>query len=224
MNTFKNKCTVLIDAENHGACVIPQIFRYISNNKLICEEAQAFGDFSTTAFSANYKINLVKYAVTAVQCFNLKKNSSDFGLVISTMDMLHQYPDVDTYIIASTDIDFLSLIIRLRKSNKTVIVFGSEHASEYIKQAASIFITTKKDLKSEPCQNTDKNLLIKTIQKAFNSNMKINLADLGNVLSQKLGSSYIYAKNGEKLSDFIISLGKYQVITDEKGTSVVYQT
>lgn len=224
MSNLKNKCAFFIDAENQSPSVISEIFDYISNHNLICVSAQAFGDFSNNSLCVSYKKHLNKYAVTAQQCFNITKNSSDFALAIWTMDFFYENQDVDTYILASSDIDFIPLINRLRRARKYVIVFGSENANHFTKEAASIFITRKENIGIEPCQKTEKNLLINTIQKAFNSNMKINLADLGNVLSQNLGSSYIYAKKGKKLSELINSLGKFQVITDEKGTSVVYQT
>ena len=51
------------------------------------------------------------------------KNSSDIRLAIDAVDLLHQSP-IDTFVIVSSDSDFIPLVNKLRAAGKTVIGAG----------------------------------------------------------------------------------------------------
>ena len=51
------------------------------------------------------------------------KNSSDIRLAIEAIDLLYNNP-IDTFVIVSSDSDFVPLVGKLRSSGKSVIVAG----------------------------------------------------------------------------------------------------
>jgi hypothetical protein len=57
------------------------------------------------------------------------KNAADIKLVVDALDLCHQAPAIDTFVIVSGDSDFTPLVARLRQHHRRVIGVGVEHAS-----------------------------------------------------------------------------------------------
>lgn len=57
------------------------------------------------------------------------KNAADIKLVVDALDLCHQDPGIDTFVVVSGDSDFTPLVSRLRQHHRTVIGVGVEHAS-----------------------------------------------------------------------------------------------
>ncbi|MGQ9874956.1 MAG: NYN domain-containing protein [Chloroflexus sp.] len=68
------------------------------------------------------------------------KNATDILLVVEAMDMLYG-EQIDRFCLVTGDSDYVPLVKRLRKAGKEVIVIGSEHTAEALRNACSRFIS-----------------------------------------------------------------------------------
>ncbi len=67
------------------------------------------------------------------------KNTSDIGLVIDAMDILHQ-GRFDGFVLVSSDSDFTALAIRIREQGLTVIGIGEAKTPDALKNACNRFV------------------------------------------------------------------------------------
>ena len=56
-----------------------------------------------------------------------RKNSADMLLALDAVESLYLYPDITTYVITSTDYDFLPLVHRLRKHKKKTLGISTRY-------------------------------------------------------------------------------------------------
>lgn len=71
------------------------------------------------------------------------KNATDILLVVEAMDLLYG-KQIDRFCLVTGDSDYVPLVKRLRKAGKEVIVIGSEHTAEALRDACSRFISFAK--------------------------------------------------------------------------------
>ena len=57
------------------------------------------------------------------------KNAADIKLVVDALDLCHQDPNIDTFVLVTGDSDFTPLVSRLRQHHRTVMGIGVEHTS-----------------------------------------------------------------------------------------------
>ncbi|MBI4198056.1 MAG: NYN domain-containing protein [Chloroflexi bacterium] len=115
---------VLIDYENVGPSAIQWVLDQVSDVGRVIVK-RAYGDWSAGRDQAN---QLVELGVEPVQLFRVTrggKNSSDMRLVIDAIELLYQSP-VDTFVIMSSDSDYVPLVRKLRSAGKTVIGAGRQ--------------------------------------------------------------------------------------------------
>jgi uncharacterized protein (TIGR00288 family) len=115
---------VLIDYENVGPSAIQWVLDQISDVGRVIVK-RAYGDWTTSRDQAN---QLVELGVEPVQLFRVTrggKNSSDMRLVIDAIELLYQSP-VDTFVIMSSDSDYVPLVRKLRSAGKTLIGAGRQ--------------------------------------------------------------------------------------------------
>ncbi|MFC1897104.1 NYN domain-containing protein [Chloroflexota bacterium] len=120
----ERQLAVLIDFENTGLKSIQWLFDQVSDIGRIIVK-RAYADWSV---EANKRDQLLELGVEPVHLFRSGgggKNSSDIRLAIDAIELLHQSP-VDTFIIVSSDSDFVPLVSKLRSAGKTVIGAGRE--------------------------------------------------------------------------------------------------
>lgn len=113
---------VLIDFENVGLDSIQWLFDQVSDVGRIIVK-RAYADWSN---AGNKRDQLLELGIEPVQQFHAGptgKNSSDIRLAIEAIELLHQSP-VDTFVIVSSDSDFVPLVSKLRAAGKTVIGAG----------------------------------------------------------------------------------------------------
>lgn len=67
------------------------------------------------------------------------KNTSDIGLVIDAMDIMHQ-GRFDGFVLVSSDSDFTALAIRIREQGLTVIGIGEAKTPDALKNACNRFV------------------------------------------------------------------------------------
>lgn len=120
----ERQLAVLIDFENVGLSSIQWLFDQLSDVGRIIVR-RAYADWSV---AGGERDQLLELGIEPIQLFHAAsggKNSSDIRLAIDAVDLLYQSP-VDTFVIVSSDSDFVSLVGRLRAAGKTVIGAGRE--------------------------------------------------------------------------------------------------
>lgn len=117
-----HQLAVLVDFENVGLDMIQWLFDQLSDvGRVIVKKA--YGDWTG---SGGKRDQLLELGIEPIQVFHAaqgSKNSSDIRLTVDAVDLLYQSP-VDTFVIVSSDSDFVSLVARLRAAGKTVIGAG----------------------------------------------------------------------------------------------------
>ena len=120
----EQQLAVLIDFENTGLQAIQWLFDQISDIGRIIVK-RAYADWSV---ARDKRDQLLEMGIEPIHLFRSRgggKNSSDILLTIEAIELLHQSP-VDTFVIVSSDSDFVPLVSKLRAAGKTVIGAGYE--------------------------------------------------------------------------------------------------
>ena len=113
---------VLIDYENVGLGSIHFLFDQLSDVGRIIVK-RAYADWSKASSRSDQMLELGIEAKHYFRATNSGKNASDICLAIDAIDLLHRSP-VDTFVIVSSDTDFVPLVSALRAAGKTVIGAG----------------------------------------------------------------------------------------------------
>ena len=118
---------VLIDFENVGLDAIQYLLDQLSDvGRVIIK--RAYGDWSVQRSKQEQLIEQGIEAVHQYRSTRSGKNSSDIRMAIEATDLLHTSP-IDTFVIVSSDSDFVPLVSKLRSSGKTVIGSGRRDAT-----------------------------------------------------------------------------------------------
>ena len=113
---------VLIDYENVGLSPILSLFDQLSDlGRIIIK--RAYADWSKAGDKADQMLELGIEAKHYFRISGSGKNASDICLAIDAVELLYDSP-LDTFVIVSSDSDFLPLVSTLRSSGKTVIGAG----------------------------------------------------------------------------------------------------
>ena len=113
---------ILIDYENVGLESIQQLLDQLSDVGRVMIK-RAYADWSV---ERNKRDRLLELGIEPVHHFRSArsgKNSSDIRLAIDAVDLLHGAP-VDTFVIVSSDTDFVPLVSKLRSAGKSVVGAG----------------------------------------------------------------------------------------------------
>lgn len=118
---------VLIDYENVGLDAIEYLLDQLSDvGRVIIK--RAYGDWSVQRGQQNRLLELGIEAIHQYHSNKSGKNSSDIRLAIDAIDLLYVSP-IDTFVIVSSDSDFVPLVGKLRSSGKSVIGSGRKDAT-----------------------------------------------------------------------------------------------
>ena len=113
---------VLIDYENVGLGSIQGLFDQLSDiGRVIIK--RAYADWSKASTKGEQMLELGIEAKQHFRGAGSGKNASDIALAIDAIDLLHRSP-VDTFVIVSSDTDFVPLVSTLRAAGKTVVGAG----------------------------------------------------------------------------------------------------
>ncbi len=118
----EHQVAVLIDFENVGLRAIQGLFDQISDVGRITIK-RAYTDWSAARHTKEQVQDLGIEPVHLFHSTGSGKNSSDIRLVTDALDILYQAP-IDTFVIVSSDSDFVPLVSRLRAGGKSVIGAG----------------------------------------------------------------------------------------------------
>lgn len=120
----ERQIAILIDVENVGLNSIQWLFDQVSDiGRIIIKRAYAEWDIS-----ADKREKLLELGIEAIPLLRSSssgKNASDIRLAIDAVDLLHT-SIVDTYVIVSSDSDFVPLVGKLRAAGKTVLGAGEQ--------------------------------------------------------------------------------------------------
>jgi len=128
MNEQKEKedrIAVLIDFENIGLNTIQKLFEQLATYGKIALK-RAYADWSKANKSHE---QILELGIDPIQVFRSPskgKNSSDIRLTIDAIELLFTSP-IDTFVIVSSDSDFIPLINKLRSFGKKVYGAGDKN-------------------------------------------------------------------------------------------------
>ncbi len=219
------KYAVLIDAENVSNKYIKAILDEISNEGTITYK-RIYGDWTRPSLSS-WKNILLNHSITPIQQYGYTtgKSSTDSAMIIDAMDILYS-GSVDGFCIVSSDSDFTRLAVRLRESGMNVIGMGERKTPAPFIAACNRFRYLeiiggeKLENRNEERENDADNLNITTITQAVaeivadisDENGCAALSDIGNILIKRFPSFDVRHFGYMKLTPFIKSLGKYEII------------
>ena len=133
-----NNIAALIDADNASANNINYILRKIESiGNVTCKKV--YGDWGNVHIQG-WQEALLKHAIDPIQHFAYAKgkNTTDIGLVIEAMDLLHS-GHYDGFCLVSSDSDFTALALRIRKNGIKVFGFGKKQTVKAFTQACDSF-------------------------------------------------------------------------------------
>lgn len=113
---------LLVDVENVGLGPIRALLDQLSDLGRITIR-RAYGDWSKGATMRDQLLQLGLEPIHVFRSSASGKNSSDIKLVIDAVELLFRSP-VDTFVVASSDSDFVPLVMTLRAAGKQVIGAG----------------------------------------------------------------------------------------------------
>ena len=117
---------VLVDYENVGLGSIKSLFDQLSDiGRIIIK--RAYADWSKSPGSGDQMLALGIEAKHYFRAAGSGKNASDICLAIDAVDIMYRTP-VDTFVIVSSDTDFVPLVSTLRAAGKMVVGAGRRGA------------------------------------------------------------------------------------------------
>ena len=128
MNEQKEKedrIAVLIDLENIGLNTIQKLFEQLATYGKIALK-RAYADWSKANKSNDQILELGIDPVHVLKSAEKGKNACDIRLTIDAIELLFTSP-IDTFVIVSSDSDFIPLINKLRSSGKKVYGAGDKN-------------------------------------------------------------------------------------------------
>ncbi|MFC1965196.1 NYN domain-containing protein [Chloroflexota bacterium] len=182
--TTDMQIAVLIDFENVGLSSIQWLFDQISDVGRIIVK-RAYADWSV---ASNRRDQLLELGIEPIQLFRSAsggKNSSDIRLAIDAVDLLYSSP-VDTFVIVSSDSDFVPLVSKLRAAGKTV--FG---AGERAKTPATLVKSCDRYFYIDQDDNTRRSKIVthekeQETEKLIMRAVKASIDEHGSVVGSKL--------------------------------------
>ena len=138
MSTKLNSIAVLIDADNASAKNIGYVLTKIETlGNITCKKL--YGDWGSSHIQS-WREALLKYAIDPMQQFAYVKgkNATDIGMTIEAMDLLYS-GNYDGFCLVSSDSDFTSLALRIRRNNIQVFGFGNYNTVKEFTQSCDQF-------------------------------------------------------------------------------------
>jgi len=223
---------VLLDYENVGLDSIQYLLDQLSDvGRLIIK--RAYADWSV---ERNKRDQLLEMGIEAIHHFRSTrsgKNSSDICLAIDAVDLLHGAP-IDTFVIVSSDSDFVPLVSKLRGAGKSVIGAGRREAVSptlvkscdqyiYLEQPGEPKSTSKGTRRPVRRPAADAALVVRALEAAMDDQGKV----LGSKLYQtmlRIDPSFNFRAEGHRtFAQFLASSSEVQVNRPEDASDVIVQ-
>lgn len=146
MDLTTGTVSVLIDGDNisHKHCqkIVEHSKKY---GKILI--ARVYGDFSQTELK-NWKNPSITYNIEPIIVWRLNgKNSSDLRLIADVIEIMNEVPSINTFILASGDKDYTTIVSKLKIKGKYVVGISASNAgtSYLLRNCCDEFIILDKD-------------------------------------------------------------------------------
>lgn len=194
-----HQVAVLIDFENVGLNSIRWLFDQISDVGRITVR-RAYADWTQSGKSQ--RDHLLELGIEPIHLFHSTsgKNSSDIRLAIDAIELLHS-SIVDTFVIVSSDSDFVPLVSKLRAAGKTVIGAGRKKTASRTLVISCDRYCYLDDGESEPAiqsmstERHEESLLKRAVEAAMNEQGQVIGSKLMQTI-QRLDPSFNFRGNG----------------------------
>jgi hypothetical protein len=130
---------VLVDGENFHVQHVDELLKVATNLGTIVE-VRVYAHFLRTNHY-RWREECSKRGFTAIDVELVGSNTADFRLTIEAVDMLHMRM-LDAFLIASSDVDFASLVVRMRSAALPVYCIGAENSA--LKEVCNEFFPLSK--------------------------------------------------------------------------------
>jgi len=176
---------VLIDLENISLNSIQWLFDQISDvGRIIVKKAYA--DWSIEANKREQLLELGIEAIPLVRSTSGGKNASDIRLAIDAVD-LQFTSSVDTFVIVSSDSDFVPLVSKLRSTGKTVFGAGEEKkAPKTLVKSCDRYFYLDQDRDVRIIKKEKSNVRMKEAQDLVRRAIEASIDEHGRVFGSKL--------------------------------------
>ena len=207
---------VLIDFENVGLNSIRWLFDQISDVGRITVR-RAYADWTQSGRSQ--RDHLLELGIEPIHLFHSMsgKNSSDIRLAIDAVELLHS-STVDTFVIVSSDSDFVPLVSRLRAAGKTVIGAGRKKtASRTLVISCDRYFyldagETGPKIQSKSTKRREESLLKRAVEAAMNEQGQVIGSKLIQTI-QRLDPSFSFRGQGyNTFTKYLESASEVRVI------------
>lgn len=212
---------VLVDLENVGAGSLRWMLDQASEAGRIIVK-RAYGDWSKAAVNQE---QILEYGVEQIHVSRSPgggKNSSDIRLAIDAVDLLHQSP-VDTFVIVSSDTDFVPLVSKLRAAGKTVIGAGRRAAaSRFLVSSCDRYIYLEEAEEAHP-RPEPSSLLLRAVKASIDDEGKVTGSKLHQTI-QRLDPSFSFRAFGHStFTRFLQASPGVRVTRPKRGWDVVVE-
>ena len=211
------RVAVYIDAENMGSCFVPQVIDACRNRGDIVS-AQAFGPQELLG-SAPWLRCMEEYDVRPVLCVGCKKgkNSVDINMVVRLMDALRD-PDIDVYVVVSSDTDFAPVVRRIRQEGKRVVGIGRKSSSSSYQQDFDEFISVQEKSRAAktPALTEVMCVIDEGVSKRACKSGWCALSTVSTLLYERLPGFSPKKYGAKNVSSLVRSLGCYELQRDGK--------
>ena len=183
----ESQIAVLIDFENVGLDSVQSLFDQLSDvGRIIIK--RAYADWSKTTDKVRQQ--MLELGIEPKSYFRWPgsaKNSSDIMLAIDAIDVMYRSP-VDTFVVVSSDTDFVPLVGALRAAGKTVIGAGRRAVvSKALIQSCDRYISLDEGRPTE----MDHTALRRIAESLLDRAMGTSTDDLGHVVAAKLHNTML---------------------------------
>lgn len=226
-NLTEPNVAILIDYENVGLDSIQYLLDQISDVGRITIK-RAYADWST---QRNRRDQLLELGIEAIHHFRSTKsgkNSSDIRLVIDAIDLRHT-SDVDTFVIASSDSDFVPLVMYLRAAGKSVMAAGRrEITSETLVKSCDRYIflsdakTPPPDQNQQPVVSSRRSLVARAVESSADENGHVVGAKLFQTM-RRIDPSFNFKTLGYRTFGQFLQDAQEVRVTQNQGEDVVVQ-
>ena len=209
---------VLIDYENVGLDAIEFLFDQLSDlGRAIVK--RAYADWSTQSGRRDQLLELGIEAIHVFRSNRSGKNSSDIRLTIDAIEVLYG-AQVDTFVIVSSDSDFVPLVSKLRASGKMVIGAGRRDVTSATLVRSCdryIFLDDAKAAAEEPpappleTASADRSLVVRALEASMDDRGEVIGSKLHQTM-QRIDPSFNYRAVGHRtFTQFLASCEEVRV-------------
>ena len=194
---------ILIDYENVGLDAIQFLLDQLSDvGRAIVK--RAYADWSTQSGKRDQLLELGIEAIHVFRSSRSGKNSSDIRLTIDAVEVLYGAP-VDTFVIVSSDSDFVPLVSKLRASGKVVIGAGRRDATSatLVKSCDryvyldDVKVVSEKEQPPQDTATSQRSLVVRALEASIDDHGQVIGSKLHQTM-QRIDPSFNYRTMGHR--------------------------